>query len=267
MTEETPSPTSPADTPLEPFTLAVKDTVNIDDAMTDEQIAALPISPTICGDDDEVVAEVPTKTVREDTEKLPTETVSAPKDVHAAQKEEDKAQTYQKPVVNASGSWKSFRQRDVTQASKKEEDNTQTCKNPVVETLGSKKSKSETPPKERTGWKLCPTLPAPTATMTPLPLEGTLKPIPLGQPEFPIPMKLDETEDKDMKNEPDAGRQTGNDGGEDDVAKKLARLKELRRKRNLREAKRKARKRANKRQEQTMQVKEEQETNSEQDDA
>ena len=282
MTFETPSPTSPADTPTEPYTLCVKDRVNIDDAMT-----ALATSPTIIGENDELasITEVPTKCVEQDTEILPTakvchdkgllHTVPTPKDVHAAHKEEEKTQTCEKPGVKGPSSWKSFKKEDVTRACKdtvveasgsrkshKEEDNTQTCKKPVVEALGSKKPKGEL---EKKKLNLVPRLPAPSPTIRPLPLEGTLQPIPVGQPEFPIPTELDETKDKDVKKEHDAGSQDGNDGDEDAVAKKLARLQEIRRKRNRREAKRKARKRANKQQEQHMAVKQEQETNSEED--
>lgn len=282
MTLETPSPTSPVDTPTEPYTLCVKDRVNIDDAMT-----ALATSPTIIGENDELasITEVPTKCVEQDTEILPTakvchdkgllHTVPTPKDVHAAHKEEEKTQTCEKPGVKGPSSWKSFKKEDVTRACKdtvveasgsrkshKEEDNTQTCKKPVVEALGSKKPKGEL---EKKKLNLVPRLPAPSPTIRPLPLEGTLQPIPVGQPEFPIPTELDETKDKDVKKEHDAGSQDGNDGDEDAVAKKLARLQEIRRKRNRREAKRKARKRANKQQEQHMAVKQEQETNSEED--
>ena len=287
MTEETPSPTSPADTPTEPFTLGVRETVNINDVMTmtDEQIAALATSPTLlCGSDDEVATatevptkivgqEVPTKIVGQDTEILPTakvchdkgllHAVPTPKDIHAKEEEtmkdprswkslkkEDMTPTCKETVVEASGSRKSL----------KEEDNTQKCRKPVVEALGSKKSKSESQPKKL---NLVPRLPAPGPTMKPLPLEGTLKPIPVGQPEFPTPTDLDETKDEDLDKEHDAGSQDGNHGAEDDVAKNLERLKKIRRKRNKREAKRKARKRANKRHEQNMAVKQEQETDSE----
>ena len=282
MTFETPSPTSPADTPTEPYTHCIKDRVNIDDAMT-----ALETSPTINGENDELasITEVPTKCVEQDTEILPKgkvchdkgllHTVPTPKDVHAAHKEEEKTQTCEKPGVKGPNSWKSFNKEDVTRACKdtvveasgsrkshKEEDNTQTCKKPVVEALGSKKPKGEL---EKTKLNLVPRLPAPSPTIRPLPREGTLQPIPVGQPEFPIPTELDETKDKDVKKEHGAGSQDGNDGDEDAVAKKLARLQEIRRKRNRREAQRKARKRANKQQEQHMAVKQEQETNSEED--